>query len=59
MSITRVKKRITKTTLNSVSYATHKQLSDHSVKTLKSVLDILSLHGTNYKANKTKHTSQA
>ena len=32
MSITRVKKRITKTTLNSVSYATHKQLSDHSVK---------------------------
>ena len=31
MSITRVKKRITKTTLNSVSYATHKQLFDHSV----------------------------
>ena len=31
-TITRVKKRITKTLLNSASYATHKQISDHSVK---------------------------
>ena len=33
LSMTRVNKRITKTSLNSASYATHKQLSDHSVKT--------------------------
>ena len=35
LSITRVKKKIPKTLLNSASYATHKQLSDHSVKTFE------------------------
>ena len=34
LSITRVKKGITKTLLNSASCATHKQLSDHSIRHL-------------------------
>ena len=34
LSITRVKKRIAKTLLNLASRATHKQLSDHSVKSI-------------------------